>query len=170
MKPVITVPAIAPMVPIPDSRPTTVPVSARLVSRSLVTIGVTAASRDPGTMMLSDDTRISTRAQDAGNAPAARTANGVRATATPDTASSGPIARSGEMRSASRPPDQEPTAMAASAVPMTIVLVSSVSPRNGASRRREVSSTTSTAADEPATRAAASYSRRLCRPVSLTRR
>ena len=60
--------------------------------------------------------------------------------------------------------------MAASAVPMTMVLVSSVSPRNGASRRSEVSSTTSTAADEPATRAAASYSPSSCRSLTLTRR
>ena len=46
--PVTTVPAIAPTVPMPDSRPTTDPVSSRLVSRSLVTIGVTAASSAAG--------------------------------------------------------------------------------------------------------------------------
>ncbi len=129
MKPVRTVPAMAPAVPIPDRRPTTVPVCSRLVSRSLVTIGVTAASSEPGTMMLSEDTRIRISAQAAGSSPAARTAKGVSATATPDTASSGPIARSGEIRSATLPPDQDPTAMAARAVPITIVLVSSVNPR-----------------------------------------
>jgi hypothetical protein len=37
--PVSTVPAMAPTVPMPDSRPTTLPVSARSVSTSFVTIG-----------------------------------------------------------------------------------------------------------------------------------
>ncbi len=54
--PVTTVPTIAPTVPMPDSRPTTVPVSSRLVSSSLVTIGVTADSSAPGTRIVSDAT------------------------------------------------------------------------------------------------------------------
>ena len=60
-KPVTTVPTMAPAVPIPDSLPTTVPVSVRLVSRILVTIGVTAASRVPGTMIDSAATMVSSR-------------------------------------------------------------------------------------------------------------
>ena len=47
--------------------------------------------------------------------------------------------------------------MAARADPMTMVLVSRVTPRYGASRRRATSSTTSTAAEAPKTRAAAAY-------------
>ena len=54
-KPVTTVPTMAPAVPIAESLPTTVPVSLRLVSRSLVTIGVTAARIVPGTMIANVD-------------------------------------------------------------------------------------------------------------------
>jgi hypothetical protein len=52
-------PTIAPAVSIPATCPTTVPVSLRLLSRSLVTIGVTAASSAPGTMMASPAVIIS---------------------------------------------------------------------------------------------------------------
>ena len=48
-KPVTTVPTIAPTVPTPDRWPTTLPVWWRLVSRSLITTGVTAESSAPGT-------------------------------------------------------------------------------------------------------------------------
>ena len=88
-----TVPAIAPTVPVPDSRPTTVPVSARSVSRSLVTIGGTADSRAPGTRMAS--IAASMAALDPAASPAPRTTKGVAATTTPETASRGPRARSG---------------------------------------------------------------------------
>ena len=47
---------------------------------------------------------------------AARTTNGVAATATAEIASSGARARAGSIRSAQRPPTQDPTAMAVSAV------------------------------------------------------
>ena len=127
-KPVTTVPKIAPTVPIPESRPTTRPVWVRLVSRSLVTIGVTAASIVPGIMIPSPATTTSS-SEPPSIEPAARTANGVAATATPETASSGPRSRRGGTASASRPPVQEPAAIAASASPMTIVLVSRVRPR-----------------------------------------
>ena len=122
-----TVPAIAPTVPVPDSRPTTVPVSARSVSRSLVTIGGTADSRAPGTRMAS--IAASMAALDPAASPAPRTTNGVAATTTPDAASRGPRARSGGVESAARPPAQAPVAIAASATPMTSVLVSRVRPR-----------------------------------------
>src|SRR5215212_2445864 len=107
-KPVTTVPTIAPAVSIPATCPTTVPVSLRLLSRSLVTIGVTAASSAPGTMMASPAVVTS---KESLITPAPRTANGVAATATPETASSGPSANRGEIRSARRPPAQEPIAM-----------------------------------------------------------
>ena len=126
-KPVTTVPTIAPAVPIPDSLPTTVPVSVRLVSRILVTIGVMAASSVPGTMIDSTATMVSSRLPPSAAAP--RTATGVTATATPDTASSGPTARRGDTTSAARPPIHEPIAIAASATPITRVLVSRVRPR-----------------------------------------
>ena len=58
-KPVRIVPTIAPTVPMPDSLPTTVPVSSRLVRSSLVTIGVTAESIAPGTRIVSDATNVS---------------------------------------------------------------------------------------------------------------
>lgn len=60
--PVRTVPTMAPKVPTPDSRPTTVPVSARLVSRSFVTNGVTAESSAPGTRRVADATSRSSAA------------------------------------------------------------------------------------------------------------
>ena len=63
--------------------------------------------------------------------PAARTAGGVAATGNAEMASSGP-SKPGGTRSAGQPPDHVPAAMAARADPMTMVLVSRVSPRYGA--------------------------------------
>ena len=119
-----------------------------------MTIGVIADRNVPGTTMPRPATTIS-RIVPPSIEPAARTAGGVAATATPEMASSGPMSRRGGTASASRPPDQEPAAMAARAEPMTMVLVSRVSPRYGASSRRATSSTTSTAAEAPKTSAAA---------------
>ena len=93
-KPVTTVPTIAPTVAIPESRPTTVPVSSRVVSISLVTMGVTAASRAPGTTIVTAAT-ITSKPPDSSASPAARTTNGVAATATPDIDSSGAMVRRG---------------------------------------------------------------------------
>ncbi len=91
-------PKIAPVVPMPESLPTTVPVCARLVSRSLVTIGVTAASSAPGTKIAAVATSISAAPPTVSAAP--RTTNGVAATATPEMPSSGPRARRGSIVSA----------------------------------------------------------------------
>ena len=126
-KPVSTVPTMAPAVPTPDSRPTTAPVSPRLVSWSLVTIGVTADSAAPATKMTSAAT--SSTGPVVAASPAARTTNGVSATTAPETASSGARVRRGATVSAARPPAHDPTAMAVRAMPMTRVLVSSVRPR-----------------------------------------
>ncbi len=125
-KPVRTVPTMAPTVPTPDSRPTTVPVSARLVRRSLVTIGVTAESSAPGTRMVRD--AINRRSAGAHSAVVRSTA-GVSATTAPDTPSEGPMSRRGLTWSAMRPPSQEPRAIAVRATPITMVLVSRVRPR-----------------------------------------
>ena len=152
-KPVTTVPTTAPTVPMPDSRPTTVPVSAMLDRRSLVTAGVTAESRAPGTK--SDSPAASRSIDPSADSAASRTRNGVAATVTPDTISNGPISRRAGTRSASRPPHHDPVAIAVSATPMTMVLVSSVSPRYGARSRSATSSTTRTAAEDPKTSAAA---------------
>jgi hypothetical protein len=149
---VTTVPTIAPTVPMPDRRPTTVPVSSRLVRRSLMTIGVTADSSAAGTRMVSDATRDSSSGAVSATV---RTTAGVTATATPDTPSNGASARLGSIRSAARPPLHAPIAIAPRAMPMTRVLVSRVRPRYGASNRSAVTSTTSTAAEAPKTRAAA---------------
>ena len=81
----------------------------------------------PGTTIVAAATRNSS-ADEPGSA-AARTANGVSATTTPDTPRSGATALRGSMRSAARPPAHEPAAIAARARPMTVVDVSSVSPR-----------------------------------------
>lgn len=151
-KPVRTVPTIDPTVPTPDSRPTTVPVSARLVSRTFVTSGVTADSSAPGTRIVSAATRISSGL--AHSATLRRTA-GVRATTAPETPSAGARSRSGSTWSAMRPPSHEPSAIAVRAMPITSVLVSRVRPRYGASRRRATISTTSTAAEAPNTSTAA---------------
>ena len=85
-KPVRTVPTIAPTVPMPDRRPTTVPVSSRFVSSSLVTIGVTAESSAPGTRIVSAATNDSSSGAVSATV---RTTAGVTATTTPDTPSSG---------------------------------------------------------------------------------
>ena len=82
MKPVTTVPTIAPTVPMPDSRPTTRPVWSSELSRSLVTIGVIADRNVPGMTMPRPATTIS-RIVPPSIDPAARTAGGVAATATP---------------------------------------------------------------------------------------
>ena len=124
--PVTTVPTIAPAVPSAESCPTTEPVSRRLLSRSLMTIGVIADSRAPGTIRANVTAIMTTPSA---SPPAARTAIGVSATATPDVTSNGPSTRRGGIRSASRPPDHDPKAMAANAMPITKVLVSSVNPR-----------------------------------------
>lgn len=154
--PVTTVPTIEPAVPMPDRRPTIVPVCVRDVRRSLVTIGVTADSSAPGTTMVTADA-TSSRAPSA-RVPASRTRNGVAATAAPEAASSGASAERGSMRSATCPPHHEPAAIAVRAMPMTSVFVSSVSPRYGASSRSATSSTTSTAALAPKTSTAAAQS------------
>ena len=125
-KPVMTVPAMAPTVPTPESLPTTVPVSARSDNRILVTIGVTADSSAPGTRMAADAARISSGGA---HSAAIRTTAGLSATTTPETPIAGAMRRRGSTRSAARPPAHEPRAIAASAMPITSVLVSSVSPR-----------------------------------------
>ncbi len=125
-KPVTTVPTMAPTVLTPDSRPTTVPVSARLVRRSLVTTGVTADSSAPGTRMVSAAIRKSSAGA---HSAVVRSTAGIRATTAPDTPSEGPRSRRGLTRSARRPPSQEPAAIAVRAMPMTMVLVSRVRPR-----------------------------------------
>ena len=117
---------MAPAVPIPDSCPTTVPVRPRLVSRSFVTIGVTAASRVPGTMMASVATRTSSEPP---RVAAPAPANGVTATATPEIAEQRAERPAGRNDVGHPAPAQEPRAMAANAMPMTRVLVSRVSPR-----------------------------------------
>jgi len=159
---VTTVPAIDPAVAMPESRPTTVPVSSRLVSCSLVTIGVIAESSAPGTTMVTIAAGT-TRVPAPVSAPP-RTSSGVSATTTPEMPSSGPRVRRGGTRSAARPPAHEPSAIAESASPMTRVLVSSVRPRYGASSRSATSSTTSTAAEDPKTRATAPFSFTAARP------
>ena len=114
-KPVNTVPKIAPVVPMPERRPTTVPVSSRSVSTSLVTMGVTADSSAPGTTMVTSAT--SGRAAAALASPAPRTANGVTATAAPDAESSGASARRGDIVSAALPPYHAPIAITAERSP-----------------------------------------------------
>ena len=91
-----------------------------------MTIGVTADSSTPGTRIVSAATSSSTPGA---VSPAPRTTNGVTATTPPETASSGARTPRGSTRSAYLPPSQEPAAIAVSAMPMTIVLVSRVRPR-----------------------------------------
>ena len=143
---------MAPTVLSPESCPTTVPVWSSVVRRSLVTIGVTADSRAPGMRMVSEATMSSSGGA---HSAAIRSAAGVSATTAPDPPKADPMSCRGSVRSDRRPPAQEPRAIAASAIPMTRVLVSSVRPRYGASKRKAVISTTNTAADEKATSAAA---------------
>ena len=67
-----------------------------------------------------------------------------------------PSSRRGSTRSASQPPVQAPYAIAASAIPMTALLVCSVTPRYGPTSRRPTTSSTRTAPLERKTAAAAS--------------
>jgi hypothetical protein len=60
--------------------------------------------------------------------PANRTSGSTATTSAPPATSSGAISRRGSVRSASAPPVHAPTAMAASAKPMTAVLVCRVIP------------------------------------------
>ena len=125
-KPVRTVPRMAPVVPMPESRPTTDPVSARLASRSFVTIGVTADSSSPD-----DDRRSSGEEEERAAGGRARTAEHERG-GRHDGARvprRGPSMPRESRSSAHRPPIQDPPAIAASARPMTRVLVSRVRPR-----------------------------------------
>ena len=117
---------IAPSVPTPDSWPTTVPVRSNVSRRSFVTIGVTADNSEPGTRIASDATG---NRRAGANSPTKRSNAGITATAAPATPTAGPINRCGSTTSAARPPPQDPNAIAASAMPITSVLVSSVSPR-----------------------------------------
>ena len=125
-KPVTTVPTMAPTVPIPDRWPTTAPVWWRLVSRSLITTGVTADSSAPGTR--TDSMAAKRRNPGLPVAAAPRTSVGVRATAAPEIPSSGPSSSRGSTRSATTPPAHVPAAIAVRARPMTRVFVSRVSP------------------------------------------
>ncbi len=127
MNPVTTVPRMAPAVPTPERRPTTVPVSARLLSRSVVTMGVIAESSSPGTMMVA--AAVTSRRLPPATEPAPRRRKGVAATTAPLTPRSEPSRARASRSSAQRPPSQAPPAMAASASPMTRVLVSRVRPR-----------------------------------------
>ena len=125
--PVSTVPRIAPTVPTPDREPTTAPVSSSRRSLSLVTMGVTAESNQPGTMIAA--AAATTRNAPPANEAEARRRKGVAATTTPETPSRVPSRARPSRSSAHRPPTHEPPAMAARASPMTRVLVSRVSPK-----------------------------------------
>ena len=146
---------IAPSVLTPESRPTTDPVSVRLDRASLTTIGGTAESTAAATNTVTVATSRAIGAASPG--PTARVASrmaGVTSrTNAPPTSSSGPIIERGGMRSAAAPPDHAPKAIAASASPITAVLVSMVIPTYGAMSRNEVISRTRTAAEVPNTRA-----------------
>ncbi len=101
-KPVTTVPTMAPTVPIPDRWPTTAPVWWRLVSRSLITTGVTADRSAPGTRTDSMAAKSSSPGLPVAAAP--RTSVGVRATAAPEIPSSGPSRPSAARRGRRSPP------------------------------------------------------------------
>ena len=101
-KPVAKVATIAPAVPIPDSRPTTVPVCRRSCSCSLATIGVTADSSAAGATTA---TIASSRVAEASPlprvaSPVKRTTGRVSSVSAAATSSSGPSSRPGSVRSA----------------------------------------------------------------------
>jgi hypothetical protein len=127
--PVTNVAAIPPSVPMPESRPTTEPVSARLASWSLTTIGGTADSSAAGTTTA---TAASSRTPPASapesSEPVNRTSGRTATTSAPPPTISGAISRRGSVRSAAAPPVQAPMAIAARANPMIAVLVCRVTP------------------------------------------
>ena len=118
-KPVRNVPTSAPAVAAAERRPTTPPVSATLRSCSFATIGVTVLSAAAGrkkpaaasgiAAVLPSPRRLS---------PNACTSGTESRLSSPPSTIAGPISRHGSWRSASAPPAQAPTAMAARTVPM----------------------------------------------------
>src|SRR5689334_5959067 len=112
--PVRNVARIAPSVLTPLNRPTTDPVSVRVDSTSLTTIGGTADSRAAGTNTVTVATSRATGAASPGPAVAvdSRMAGVTTRTNAPPSTRSGPIIDLGESRSAAAPPDQAPTAIA----------------------------------------------------------
>jgi hypothetical protein len=128
-KPVRKVAAMPPRVPMPDSRPTTEPVSARLASCSLTTMGGTADSSAAGiTTATAASSSTLPASAPVSTDPAKRTSGRTATTRAPPATSNGAISRRGSVRSASAPPVHAPTAMAASAKPMIAVLVCRVIP------------------------------------------
>ncbi len=121
---------MAPSVPMPESRPTTAPVWSRLESWSLTTIGLTADSTAAGAKTVTAASIRATAGASEGptSEVASRIVGVTSSTSAPPTTSSGPIIESGGRRSAAAPPDHAPKAIAASASPMTLVLVSRVMP------------------------------------------
>jgi hypothetical protein len=113
----------------PDSRPTTEPVSSRLASCSFTTMGGTAERSAAGTTTA---TAASSRTAPASgplrSEPVNRTSGRTATTSAPPATMRGAMSRRGSVRSATAPPVHAPTAMAVSAYPMTAVLVCRVTP------------------------------------------
>ena len=157
-KPVRNVPAMAPTVPIADSRPTTDPVRARSRSWILTTVGLTADSTAAGTRQHRVVKATMPTGSDRSRMPPAMPTMGTTAKVNaPPRMSNGPTSRRGSTRSARRPPAQVPSAMPARIVPMMPVHVSRVTPRYGASNRPARISSTRTAAEVPRTTSPASH-------------
>jgi len=103
--PVANVAAIAPRVPMPDRRPTTEPVSVRLASCSLTTIGGTAESSAAGTTTaIAASSSTPPASAPASTAPVNRTSGSTATIRAPPPTMSGAISRRGSVRSAVVPP------------------------------------------------------------------
>jgi hypothetical protein len=112
-KPVTKVAAMPPRVPMPDSRPTTEPVSARLASCSLTTMGGTADSSAAGrTTATAASSRTAPASGPVSSEPVNRTSGSTAITSAPPATISGAMSRRGSVRSAAMPPVQAPRAMA----------------------------------------------------------
>jgi hypothetical protein len=112
----------------------------------LITMGVTAASSAAGRKSASSASSTTlTACVPRRNSPAQRTSGTVIAMVTAAASSAGPISRRGSTRSAIQPPLHAPYAIAASATPMTALLVCSVTPTYGPTSRSPTISSTSTA-------------------------
>ena len=120
--PVAKVPKMAPAVPSADSRPTVRPVSARSASCSLITVGGTADNTAAGAKKPSSaSNNTAAGPPPSGSAPTSRTIGTMPSDSAPPRIRIGPSITLGSIRSASRPPIQVPSEMAARIVPMIAV-------------------------------------------------
>jgi len=145
-KPVPKVPTSAPAVAHPESTPIVVPLARRSRSCQRATVGETALSTAAtGTSAANVTSSAPAVPPSRADGPSQRTTGTVSRASRPPPINKPTTKRRGLALSATHPPVAAPTAMPSSTAPMIEVVVSSVRPTYGASRRTERISSTRTA-------------------------